>query len=118
MLITPSLLQSYNGINQEEDETSQELINIHIGSAQQIINDYIGFDCDDILEEGSNYTDSQIAMFKNVELRIATLLQLEDGSNIGVSNNSDIGISRSFVNIVDYTPYLKPLSAFRKNTGL
>jgi hypothetical protein len=50
-------------------------------------------------------------------LRIATLLQLEDGGNIGVNNNSSIGVNRTFANIVDYTPYLKPLSAFRKIEG-
>ena len=54
---------------------------------------------------------------KNVCLRIATLLQLEDGGNIGVNNNSSIGVNRTFANIVDYTPYLKPLSAFRKIEG-
>lgn len=117
MLITKELLYAYNGINQNEDEASQELLDVHIGSAQQIINDYVGFDTN-IVVSSNNYSDAQIAMFKNVALRITTLLQLEDNANIGVSINQEIGATRSYLNVVDYTPYLRPLSTFRQNTGM
>jgi hypothetical protein len=117
MLITAALLYAYNGIEQKEDETSQQLIAIHIGTAQQIISNYVLFDCETVLTDSEHYDAAAVAMFKNVCLRIATLLQLEDGGNIGVNNNSSIGVNRTFANIVDYTPYLKPLSAFRKIEG-
>lgn len=118
MLITAALLYSYNGIEQKEDETSQQLIEIHIGTAQQIISNYVLFDCETVLTDSEHFDAAAVAMFKNVCLRIATLLQLEDGGNIGVNNvNSGVGATRSFANIVDYTPYLKPLSAFRKIEG-
>ena len=45
MLITAALLYAYNGIEQKEDEASQQLIAIHIGTAQQIITNYVLFDC-------------------------------------------------------------------------
>lgn len=115
MLIKKELLQTYNKIQIDtENENEVELVNIHIGMAEQIINDYVGFDVSIILEENSTYTESQKSLFKNVELRIATLLQLEDNANIGVSTSGEVGMNRSYLNITDYTQYLKPLSAFRK----
>ncbi len=117
MIISPEILEAYNHITQEQNDSSQAIIKIHIGAAQQIINDYVGFNCEEILSN-SDYDEAAISMFQNVALRIATLLQLEDGSNIGVSVSGEFGTSRSFLNVVDYTPYLKPLSAFRKNTEM
>ena len=118
MLITAALLYAYNGIEQKEDETSQQLIEIHIGTAQQIISNYVLFDCETVLTDSEHFDSAAVAMFKNVCLRIATLLQLEDGGNIGVNNvNGGVGVTRSFANIVDYTPYLKPRSACRKIEG-
>ena len=117
MLITAKLLQKFNGIMQDETPESVELINIHIGTAQSIISSYVGFDCNTVLTD-EQYSDDVKALFKNVCLRIATLLQQEDNGNIGVSASSDVGISRTFANIVDYTPYLRPLSAYRKVQGV
>ncbi len=117
MLISPSLLQKFNGIIQDtadEDETA--LINIYIGAAQRVISDYVGFDSETVIAEGSEYTEDTQQLFRLTCLRIATLLQSEGGANIGISNASEPGVSRSFLNVVDYTPYLKQLSAFRKNT--
>lgn len=118
MLITKELLYEFNSIHAKEDEAAQELLSVYIGTAQQIINDYVGFDADEVLSEESAYTEAEKALFKTTALRITTLLQLEGGGNIGVSSSSDLGTGRSFLNVVDYTPYLKPLSAFRKNTGM
>ncbi len=118
MLISKELLQAYNKIQIDtEDEIQIELVDIHIGMAEQIINDYIGFDCSEVIAENSTFTESQKALFKNVELRIATLLQLEDNANIGVSTSGEMGVSRSYLNVTDYTQYLKPLSAFRRVIG-
>mgnify|MGYP003291905611 CR=1 FL=1 len=92
MLIDSALLKAFNKIEQDEDETSQSLIAIHIGTAQQIISNYVCFNCETVLTDSEHYDESAVAMFKNVCLRIATLLQLEDNANIGVNNNSGIGM--------------------------
>lgn len=118
MLITPSLLQKFNGIIQDTtDEDETELINIYIGTAQRVISDYVGFDSETVIAEDSKYTKDTQQLFRLTCLRIATLLQSECGANIGINSTTEPGVSRSFLNVVDYTPYLKQLSAFRKNTG-
>lgn len=118
MLISPSLLQKFNGIIQDtSDENEAELINIYIGTAQRVISDYVGFDSETVVAENSEYAKDAQQLFRLTCLRIATLLQSEGGANIGISNSSEPGVSRSFLNVVDYTPYLKQLSAYRKNTG-
>lgn len=119
MLITPELLQAYNGIHAPATEAARELLLVHIGAAQQVISDYVGFDAEEALSEEAGLSEPARAAFRTAALRIATLLQLECGGNIGVSQSSgDFSQGRSFLNIVDYTPYLKPLSAFRRNTGM
>ena len=75
MLISPSLLQKFNGIIQDtadEDETA--LINIYIGAAQRVISDYVGFDSETVIAEGSEYTEDTQQLFRLTCLRIATLL--------------------------------------------
>lgn len=119
MLITPAYLEKYNGIIQDtDDDVKVELVNTYIGTAQRIISDYVGFDCQEVIAEDSEYTDDVKYTFKGTCARIATLLQVESDSNIGVNTSGSEGVSRSFLNVVDYTPYLKILSAFRKNTGM
>lgn len=118
MLITPSLLQKFNGIIQDtSDKDEAELINIYIGTAQRVISDYVGFDSETVIAEDSKYSKDTQQLFRLTCLRIATLLQSECGANIGINSTAEPGVSRSFLNVVDYTPYLKQLSAFRKNTG-
>lgn len=54
-------------------------------------------------------------VFAMVCLEIATLLQQEEDSNLGVNSKSfgDSG-TRTFVNVVDYSKYLKRLDKYRK----
>lgn len=119
MLITAAYLEKYNGIIQNTaDATEVELINTYIGTAQRIISDYVGFDCSEVTLAGTTYAEDVQFTFKGTCARIATLLQSESGMNIGVNTSGAEGVSRSFLNVVDYTPYLKILSAFRKNTGV
>ena len=119
MLITPELLYAFNGIRVSQENAAQSLLAVHIGTAQQIISDYVGFDAEEVLSDDAHYTEPERAIFRTTCLRIATLLQLEGGGNIGVSSvSAEVGAGRSFLNIVDYTSYLKPLSAFRRNTGM
>lgn len=53
-------------------------------------------------------------IFKLVCLEISALMQMEESENLGVNSKSfgDSG-SRTFLNVVDYTPYLKKLNKFR-----
>lgn len=120
MLVTPDLLRAFNGIHVADDGAARELLAVQIGTAQQIVSDYVGFDAEEVLNPRCRYTDAEVALFKTVVLRIATLLQLEGGGNIGVGSGAGIdgAVSRTWLNVVDYTPYLKPLSAFRRNGGV
>ena len=119
MLVSPELLRAFNGIHVGEDGAARELLDVQIGTAQQIVSDYVGFNCEDVLLPRCRYTDSEIAIFKTVVMRIATLLQLEGGGNIGVNTAaSDMSVSRSYLNVTDFTPYLRPLSSFRRNGGV
>lgn len=52
-------------------------------------------------------------VFKLVCLEIATLIQSEEKSNIGVNTQSDFSVNRTFLNVVDFTKYLEKLNAYR-----
>lgn len=161
MLVTIEQLQTFSRVY--NDNTS--LADIYIGSATQIINDYVGFDVltreewkKEIEHEHIVYSDDGISfyedeektipaiipeevtpslvegdkyhyftyteevvqpdIFKLVCLEIATLIQAEEGSNIGVNTQNDVGIQRTFLNVVDYSKYLARLSAYRVTQGM
>ena len=119
MLITPELLQAFNGIHAGEEGAGRALVLIHIGTACQIINDYVGFDTDEVVFPHSRYTQAQRALFQTAALRIATLLQMECGGNIGVNAAaSEMSVQRSYLNVTDYSAYLRPLAPFRRNGGV
>ena len=52
--------------------------------------------------------------FAHVCLEIATLMQTEEGSNIGVNTSGEAGINRTYLNVVDFQKYLVKLSSFRE----
>ena len=52
-------------------------------------------------------------VFAYVCLEIATLMQSEEGSNIGVNTSAEVGVTRTYLNIVDFTKYLVKLSSYR-----
>lgn len=53
-------------------------------------------------------------LVKTTILRIATLMLMEAGENIGVTGKSlPDGNSRTFINYSDYSKYLKPLASYR-----
>lgn len=109
MLITKEQLAKFSGKYTDDDDI--DLSEIYIGSAQQIINQYVGYD----IEQEKTIPE----IFRLVCLEIASLIQLEENSNLGVNSSSDVGgIGRSFLNIVDYTKYLQRLSSYRRNTGM
>lgn len=120
MLITKEELSTFSGKYPEEDKDLRE---IYIGSAGSVINEYLGFKVEEEYSEtdiGSGEVVLKVPeIFKLVCLEIASLMQLEENSNLGVSSSSDVGgIGRTFLNQIDYSKYLARLSAYRKNTGL
>ena len=112
MLVTTTELAQFSGVHPDENST---LPTIYINSAAQIIADYVGFNPEEN-EEWKNQSGVVIVpdIFKLVCLEIATLIQAEEGTNLGVNTSSEIGVSRSYLNVVDYTKYLQRLSIFRK----
>lgn len=111
-LVTVEQLAKFSGKYADDDVTTQSLQEIYIGSAQEIIINYLGY---------NPLTDiEQIpAIMRLVCLEIATLIQQEEGENIGINSKSfaETG-TRTFLNIVDYSKYLQRLSAYRRNMEL
>lgn len=163
MLVTPENLKTFSGVHPDNDD----LIKIYIGSAEDIIKQYVGFDPETNQEWKKSqdvevivysddrehfYSDEEMTkavvipdgvivqptlienqyeyiireeyidvpdIFKMVCLEIATLLQQEENENLGVNNKTfGEGGSRSFLNIVDYTKYLKRLGKYRRGDAL
>lgn len=113
MLITVDILQKFSGVY-PEDDTLQK---IYINSAHDEIANYLGFDPE--TDELWTTSDRFKAKVQQVCFEISTLMQQEESQNIGINSKSfgESG-SRSFLNIVDYTQYLKKLSSYRKGDAL
>ena len=112
-------MYAFNQIHVPDTPHAQELLDAQIGAAEQIISDYVGFDCEEVFKPYSMYTPAARALFKLTCARITTLLQQENGANIGVNTAaSDMSVSRTWLNTTDYTQYLKQLSSFRRNSGV
>ena len=47
-------------------------------------------------------------------MRIATLMLMEGGENIGVSSKSFADNSRTFISYTNYLKYLSPLQTYRE----
>ena len=111
-LVTVEQLAKFSGKYADDDVTTQSLQEIYIGSAQEIIINYLGY---------NPLTDIETipAIMRLVCLEIATLIQQEEGENIGI-NSKSFGetCTRTFLNIVDYSKYLQRLSAYRRNMEL
>ena len=128
MLITAGMLERFSGVSKDMDETQVALQEIYIESAQQIITDYVGYDPETAEEfkktsegdDGGTVETYEIpGIFRFVCLEIASLIQLEEGSNLGYASSSDAGgIGRTFLNVTKYDAYLQRLSSFRKNGKL
>lgn len=116
MLITVEQLSSFSGVYPSSQNCLSE---IYINSAEQIITDYVGFNPETKEEWKDDEGNVKVPdIFRLVCLEIATLMQAEEGSNIGVNTSSDIGVSRTYLNVVDYTKYLQRLSSFRTGSTL
>lgn len=80
LLIMPGILYKYNQIHVGNDEPRQQHVRIQIGMTCQIVNDYVGFYTDEVIAEGSKFTEAKKSLCQMTAMRIAMLLQ---GENYG-----------------------------------
>lgn len=101
----------------EADERHQKASRLYLESAARTVSDYLCYDVD-ALEAGTvingrfmsvNITDSAYNKIKHTVLRIATLMSQEQNGQIGINRESSFNGGRSYLNVVDYTPYLLPI---------
>lgn len=118
MIISLDQFAEFSGVA----KVSDSLQSVFVGSAQNIIEAYLGFQLEQQDETNPFYINNQVVvpdLVKLVCLEIATLIELEEGQNIGVnsSNFQDAG-QRTYLNVVDYTKYLNRISCYRKITAV
>jgi len=108
MLITIAEFNEYTG-NYEESEQTVELKNLILSSAQEVVGQYLRFD-----PETKWDNQSIPSIVRLTIIRIATLMLMEAGENIGVSGKSFADNSRSFISYTNYSKYLNPLQTYRE----
>ncbi len=110
MLITISQFDSYTG-NCEDSTEIQNLKTTFLHAAQDLVGEYLRFDPEDT----ENWTDGAVPeVVKLTILRIATLMLMEGGENIGVTGKSFADNSRTFIQYTNYMKYLTPIQTYRK----
>lgn len=108
MLVTIETFNNYSG-NYEESEAIQGLKTEILQSAQEVVTEYLRFDPEEQWEENEVPSIVRLTI-----LRIATLMLMEAGENIGVSGKSFADNSRTFISYTNYLKYLSPLQTYRK----
>ena len=110
MLITISQFDSYTG-NCEDSTEIQNLKTTFLHAAQDLVGEYLRFDPEDM----ENWADGAVPeVVKLTILRIATLMLMEGGENIGVTGKSFADNSRTFIQYTNYMKYLTPIQTYRK----
>lgn len=108
MIVTLEQFDEYTG-NYENDLKTQSLKIALLESAQELVGEYLRFDPETKWEQ-----NAVPALVKTTILRIATLMLMEAGENIGISGKSFADNSRSFISYTNYSKYLNPLQTFRE----
>lgn len=112
MLVTLAEFNTYTGnceTSTEVDAMKTEILE----SAQNIVSDFLRFDPENydwMAEEGLQACPKIIKLSVK---RIATLLLMEAGENIGVTSKSMPDNSRTFINYTNYFKYLRPIQNYR-----
>ena len=115
MIIDLKQFQIYSNVNTD----NPEIQNSYLMSAQNIVNDYIGYDIEYyLLNPITGLIEDVIEIPEIIKLtimRIAAILQTEGDSNIGITSKSfgDSG-TRTFINTVNFDKYLIQISNYRK----
>lgn len=86
----------------------------YLVSAQNIVADFLRFDPEQMVwTEGKNPgVDCPVLILLTIK-RIATLLLMEAGENIGITSKSMPDNSRTFINYTSYMKYLRPIQNYR-----
>lgn len=112
MLVALADFNTYTG-NCETSTAVDGLKREILVSAQNIVADFLRYD-----PESYDWTAEGLTSCPDIILltikRIATLLLMEAGENIGVTSKSMPDNSRTFINYTSYFKYLRPIQNWRK----
>ena len=108
MIVSLSEFNNFTG-NMEESTEAVALKTMQLTAAQELVADFLRFD-----PEETWVASTMPALVKETILRIATLMLMEAGENIGVTGKSFADNSRSFISYTNYDKYLRPLQNLRK----
>lgn len=107
MLVDIAAFDEYTG-NMEDSEETVKLKTLFLESAEELVSEYLRFKPED------EWKEDIPEIVKLTILRIATLMLMEGGENIGISGKSFSDNSRSFISYTNYHKYLSPLQTLRK----
>ena len=108
MLVTIDEFNSYTG-NFEDSTDTVALKTAFLKSAQELVSEYLRFNPEE------EWNQAQIPeIIKLTVLRIATLMLMEGGENIGVSSKSFADNTRTFISYTNYMKYLSPIQTYRR----
>lgn len=108
MIVTVTEFDNFTG-NMEDSDAAVALKTMQLKAAQELVENYLRYNP----EENWN-ADNMPALIKETILRIASLMLMEAGENIGLTGKSFSDNSRSFVSYTNYDKYLRPIQNFRK----
>lgn len=113
MLVTLAEFNEYTG-NCEASEAAIAQKTEYLLSAQNIVADFLRYDPErKVWTEGKDPGEDCPPVIKLTIKRIATLLLMEAGENIGITGKSMPDSSRTFINYTSYMKYLRPVQNFR-----
>ena len=107
MIVTVSQFNEYTG-NFEDSESMMDLKSTILSASQELVTEYLRFDPE------QRWGESVPDLVRLTVMRIATLMLMETGENIGVTGKSFADNSRSFISYTNYSKYLNPLQTFRE----
>lgn len=113
MLVSVADFNSYTG-NMEADTDVVALKTQILMSAQNIVADFLRFDPENHVWNDDPLLNICPDIIKLTIKRIATLLLMEAGENIGVTSKSMPDNSRTFINYTSYFKYLRPIQNYRE----
>lgn len=108
MLVSISEFDNYSG-NFEDSTQAVSLKTQFLTAAQELVGEYLRFDPETKWEQ-----NKVPSLVKTTILRIATLMLMEAGENIGISGKSFGDNSRTFISYTNYSKYLSPIQTFRE----
>lgn len=105
--ITKELLATYSGVSTIDNEINNELIEMYIGSAEEIVENYLGYTISERYAEVPS-------LIKNAILDIATIKQNESSNNITIVSKTDIeGGTRQYQRRKNFDDILFQITQFK-----